>query len=189
MIDIHIDGGLLDKYMHIGIFCDNDLLPLNVSEVIGIGTSQLAEEEALYKCLNIIKNKKIKTKINIYTDSNSLIQLINIKFKEKHIKKHPKVKLIIDILKEITHVKVSWIESKHNKAHKLVKQSIKNIKDDNSSKSIIKYTKEKENNIFSNENIEIKQLKLEIEKKNVIINDLLNTIKKLNNLSINRTAL
>lgn len=177
MLEIFVDGGVIDGDMYIGIFCSNAEFPINIRKKIGRGHTHTAEEEAIYYCINIIKKqRKTVDDIVIYSDHSSLVNVLNNNIKQKHIKTFPRALEIQNFLME-NGIQLKWIETKCNKAHSLVVLAEKETLFYNETPFV--------NGKFQTENAEIFYLKNELIVKSLIIKELLNIISQLNeNFSI-----
>lgn len=186
IISIFLDGGVKDGYMYIGILSTSKTLPIKFSKKLGQGSSHIAEEQALYHCINILKNLSLgNNEIILYSDQETLVTVINNDdITAKAAKTFPKSQEIKNFITK-SNVKIEWVQGTKNLAHTLMNDAYNGIFFNDVSPNCEK---------TSSQTIPIKEvdtisyiqiLQKEIVKKDNLINDLMKVITKLNNSTIN----
>lgn len=173
-IEIYVDGGLLKKNMYIGVLSNCERFPIRLSKKLGKGTVHKAEEEAIYACVDILKENPSNEEIIIYTDLIAIATMLKKKITPKHLKSFPKMLEIQSFIKE-NNIKVKWIKSSSNIAHNLVA-----LAQNEHLFNDIKPKEVEDKSILNNDYNYIESLNAEIIKKDNLIKDLSIMVVKLN---------
>lgn len=173
IISIYVDGGVKDGYMYIGILCNSIDFPIKFSKKLELGMAHTAEENALFQCIKILTTPPIKEEIIIYCDQKYLVNVINATtITTKAIKTFPKSQKIKNFITQ-NKITLKWIKGKDNIAHTLIAPA---------------YT----GKIYNDVNINLPKtnavspvdlLKKELQKKDILIEELMNIITRLNKIS------
>lgn len=181
ILPIYVDGGVKDNYMYIGILSTSSILPLKVSKKLNKGLIHVAEENALFHCIQLLQKLKINEEIVLHCDQVSIVNILTKNgITIKALKTFPKIQQIKNFIDD-NKIKIEWIKGKDNPAHTLVTEAYNGIfYDDVPSiyeKTSSQIIDEKEVNTIPY----VEFLQKELIKKDILIKDLMKIISKLNN--------
>lgn len=168
-----------DHIMYIGVIDLYGITGIRYSKKIEEGCSHTAEELALFDALMIVSKIGLSDQIIIYSDQKTLVDMIKAKqITQKIQNKYPKITEILKLVSDSKNISVEWIKSTKNVAHTLVISAYLGIFYNNVGLQDNKKPFSEQQNI-------IKKFKFEIQKRDLIIKDLIKTINRLNKLTIN----
>ena len=178
IVQIYVDGGVKDNIMYIGVIDVYGTTGIRYSKKLDVGCSHTAEELALFDALMIVSKMGLNDKIIIYSDQRTLVDMIKNEHVTRRIQdKYPKITEILNLVSNSSNISVEWIKSTKNAAHTLVSSAYLGIFYNNVD------LQDNKNQFIERQNI-IKKFKFELQKRELIIKDLIKTINRLNKLSI-----
>ncbi len=167
-----------DHIMYIGVIDLYGTTGIRYSKKLEEGCSHTAEELALFDALMMVSKIGLSDEIIIYSDQRTLVDMIKTKHVTKKIEeKYPKITEILKLVSDSKNISVEWIKSTKNAAHTLVSSAYLGIFYNNGLQDNKKPFSEQQNII--------KKFKFEIQKRDLIIKDLIKTINRLNKLTVN----
>lgn len=185
IIPIYVDGGVKEGYMYIGILSTSKSLPIKFSKRLGQGLSHSAEEDALFYCINLLKNILVNEEIILYSDQKSLVNIMTSDtITTKAISTFPKSQEIKNFIIKSS-IKIEWVQGKKNLAHMLIIDAYNGIFYNDvtsiTEKTSLQSIPQKEVDTISY----VEFLQKELVKKDNLIKDLMKIITKLNNSTVN----
>lgn len=187
MVTIYVDGGVYEGVMHLGVVSTSEIYPIKFSKKLTTGATHTAEEEALYHCIQIISSLNIQDEITVFSDQISIVNMVNAPvIKSKVLNKFPRINEIREVVSAMN-ITLKWTSGKSNLAHQLVVDAYNNTfyNEIQRTQTLPKPHKTITPQQIKNNNNDIililETLKKDLEKKDIIIKDLIKIISKLNN--------
>lgn len=166
--------------MYIAVIDAYGTTGIKYSEKLDVGCSHTAEEVALFTALKMVSTMMISDEIIVYSDQITLVNIVKKQHITKRIKdKYPRINEIQDLMKGNKNISIKWIKSTKNVAHALVNSAYVGAFYNSGLEENKNLANVQQEDIITN-------FKSEIQKRDLIIKDLIKTITRLNKLTINQ---